>query len=79
MSRSRKKSPFSYMVSGCNKDWFRSFHRQWRRMVKQRIRFDEYLPTRYDEVEDIWCAPSDGRKAWFDPSSEWVKKWMRKK
>lgn len=66
MSRSRKKNPVTWFAGRSNKAGKRQANKRFRRIIRQRIGSDYYLPTKVREIMDEWSMPGDGKCRWSE-------------
>lgn len=77
MSRSRKKNPITWWCGRSNKHGKRQCNKRFRRIVRQRLFSDYYLPHHVREVMDEWTMPADGKHR-LTPELHYYKKSFRK-
>ena len=78
MSRSRRKTPMKGFAGGSEKWDKQSWHRNFRRTNKIRVRIG-LEPVEIREISDLWLMNKDG-KMWFAgfKDAELESEWMRK-
>lgn len=62
MSRSYKKSKVYNLFSGSDKEDKVKAHKKFRRKSKVKLKLNQDLPIKLEEIEDIWSFNSEGSK-----------------
>lgn len=62
MSRSYKKSKVYNLFAGSDKEDKIRAHKKFRRTTKYKMRINSELPTKLEEIEDIYNFNSEGEK-----------------
>ena len=62
MSKSYKKSKVYNLFSGSDKEDKIKAHKKFRRKSKVKLKLNQDLPIKLEEIEDIWNFNSEGEK-----------------
>lgn len=75
MSRSYKKSKVYNLFSGSDKEDKVKAHKKFRRRSKVKLKLNQDLPIKLEEIEDIWSFNSEGEKIYDkDIDSKYLRK-----